>query len=93
MMGVEKRIASSSARPDTGRAAIPLRLVGIGHERPDAVAQRVARGVAAGEAEDEEEYLQFVGGQLKWAAVVVFDDGVTQRAPNIIDRIPTFAGG
>ena len=80
-------------RADVGIAAVPVGLCGIGDEGPDAVAQRVARRVTAGQREDEKEDLQLVLRQQGLPAGLVVDLGRAQGAPDVVDgMLPLLCG-
>ena len=57
----------------------PLPLVGVRHERVHAVADRVARGLVAGDAEQQEEHVE-----LELVELVAVDLGVEQRRDDVL---------
>lgn len=80
-------------RADVGIAAIAVGLGGVGDESADAVAQCVARGVTAGQRQDEEEDFQLVGRQSGFSAGLIVDLGGAQGAPDVVDgMLPLLRG-
>ena len=81
------------ARSDRLVGAIALDLLRVGDERLKSRGQRVLRGVAAGERDDEEEDLQFIGRNRQLLAVLVGHDRRGQRAPDVIGGVAPLLRG
>jgi len=80
-------------RPDGFVLPVALDLLGVADEGLKPGGQRVLGGVAAGECDDEEEDLQFVGRDRQLLAVLGGDDRGGQRAPDVVGGIAPLLRG